>query len=168
MYSSLAQAILTGADEAAASRQVERLRARHPAFSRDQLARALIRRTALRCAAVGALTGAPAAWLGATALAADLPFQAVEMARLAMGLAMIYRRRPDLSERALAAGAGAGLAAGTGALRAASVKLVYAAFRRRGPAGTAPILGGLAGAGLAYLAASVLGKAARDRFRGRS
>lgn len=167
MYGSLAHAVLTSADEAAAVRRVERLRERHPGLSRDQLTERLIRQTAWRCAAVGALTGAPAAWLGTAPVAADLPFQVLALARLALGIAAIYRRRPDLAERGFGAAAGLTLSAGTGALRAGAVKLARQALGRRRSSGAAPVLGALIGGGLAYGAVVVFGRAARDHYRGR-
>src|SRR6266508_2469294 len=166
MYASLAEAVLTNADEAEVARGVERLRDRHPGLTRDELAEKLIRRTAWRCAAVGALTGAPAAWLGAAPLAADLPFQVLALARLALGIAVIYRRRPDLGERGLGAAASLALAASAGSLRAGAVKLVRQALKRR-RAAAAPVLGALAGGALAYGAVLAFGRAARDHYRGR-
>ena len=167
MYGSLAQSVLTAADEAEAISRVERLRQRHPGLSRDELAERLIRQTAWRCAAVGALTGAPAAWLGAAAVAADLPFQVMALARLALGIAAIYRRRPDLAERGLGAAAGLTLSAGTGALRAGAMKLARQALGKRRSSGAAPALGALIGGGLAYGAVVAFGLAARDHYRRR-
>ena len=167
MYGSIARAVLTSADEAAAVRRVERLRERHPGLSRDELTDRLIRQTAWRCAAVGALTGAPAAWLGAAPVAADLSFQVLALARLALGIAAVYRRRPDFSERGLGAAAGLALSAGTGAVRAGALKLARQALGRRRSSGAAPVLGALIGGGLAYGAVVAFGRAARDHYRGR-
>jgi hypothetical protein len=167
MYGSIAQAVLTSADEAAAIRRVERLRERHPGLSRDELADRLIQQAAWRCAAVGALTGAPAAWLGAAPIAADLPFQVLTLARLALGIAAIFSRRPDLTERGLGAAAGLTLSAGTGALRAGALRLARRALGRRRSSAAAPVLGALIGGGLAYGAVVAFGRAARDHYRGR-
>jgi hypothetical protein len=167
MYASLAQAVLTNADEAEVARGVERLRERHPKMSRDELAEKLIRRTAWRCAAVGALTGAPAAWLGAAPLAADLPFHVVSLTRLALGIAVIYGQRPDLGERGLGAAAGLALAASAGSLRAGAVKLVRQSLKRRRSSAAAPVFGALAGGALAYGAVLAFSRAARDHYRGR-
>ena len=164
---SLAQAVLSGANEAAAARGVERLRERHPGLSRDELALRIIRKTAWRCAAVGAMTGAPAAWLGASALSADLPFQTVELARLALSLAAIYRRDVDLPERGLAAAASLAVAAAASSIRAGALRLAHRSLARRQPAAAAPLVGGLAGGALAYAAVMAFGRAAREHFRGR-
>ena len=153
MYADLVQEILTGAEEAAAVRRVERMRERHPGLSRDELADRLIRRTAWRCAAVGAVTGAPAGWLGVAPIAADLPFHVHALARLALGLASIYRRRPDLSERGLSTAGSLALSAGAAALRSGALKLLHRQLRRRRSFVAAPVLGGLAGGALAYAAA---------------
>src|SRR5262249_27407382 len=122
MGASLAEAVLSGADEIAVARRVERLRERSPSRSRDELAEILIRRTALQCAAVGALTGAPAAWLGAAPVSADLPFQVVALSRLALGIAMVYRRRPDLGDRGLGAAGSLVLSAGAGRPRSGALR----------------------------------------------
>lgn len=168
MYGSLAQSVLTSAEEEAALRRVERLREKHPGLSRDELAEKLIRQAAWRCAAVGALTGAPAAWLGAAPVAVDLPFQVTALARLALGIAAIYRRRlPDLAERSLGVAASLTLSAGTGTLRAGAVKLARQALGKRRSSGAAPVLGALIGGGLAYGAVVAFGRAARDYYRGR-
>jgi hypothetical protein len=167
MYASLAEAVLTNADEARVARQVERLRERHPGLSRDELADKLISWTAWRCAAVGALTGAPAAWLGAAPLAADLPFHVLALARLALGIAVIYHRRPDLPERGLGVVGSLALAAGAGSLRAGAVRLVRQTLKRSRSRAAAPVLGGLAGGAVAYGAVLVFGRAAREHYRGR-
>ena len=167
MYARLAKTVLTNADEADVARRVERLRQRHPGLSRDELVEKLIRKTAARCAAVGALTGAPAAWLGAAPVVADLAFQALALARLALGIAVIYRRRPDLEERSLGAAGSLVLSVGTGSLRAGALKLLRLAFKRRRSSAVAPILGALAGGAVAYGAVLSFGRAARDHYRGR-
>ncbi len=167
MYGTLAQAVLTSDDDAEAARIARRLRERYPGLSRDALAEKLIRQTAWRCAAVGALTGAPAAWLNAAPLAADLPFHVLALARLALRIAAIYRRSPDLAERGLGAAGGLALSAGAGVVRAGAVKLARQALGRRRSTGAAPILGALVGGGLAYGAVMAFGRAARDHYRGR-
>ncbi|MGH9364950.1 MAG: hypothetical protein ACRD1B_06770 [Thermoanaerobaculia bacterium] len=167
MYASLADAVLTGADEAQVERRVERLRQRHPGLSRDELAEKLIRQTARRCAAVGALTGAPAAWLGASPASADLVFQVMALTRLALGIAAIYRRRLDLSERGLCAAGSLALSAGAGAVRAGAVKLARQALGRRRSGSAAPVLGALLSGALSYGAVLAFGRAARDHYRGR-
>jgi len=163
---SLARAVLAGADEAAVVRGIERLKSRHPGLSRDELALRLIRRTARRCAVVGALTGAPAAWLGAAAVRADLPFQTLELARLALALAAVYRRDMDVPERGLCAAASLAVAAAAGSVRAGAVRLAHAGLARRRSDAAAALLGGLAGGSLAYAAAAAFGRAAREHFHG--
>ena len=163
---SLAQAVLKGADEAAVLRGIERLKERHPGLSRDELAFRLIGKAARRCAAVGALTGAPAAWLGAAAVKADLPFQTLELARLALSLAAVYRREVELPERGLCAAASLAVAAAASSVRAGAVRLAHTSLARRRSTAAATVLGGLAGGALAYAAAVAFGRAAREHFRG--
>jgi hypothetical protein len=113
------------------------------------------------------LTGAPAAWLNASPVSADLPFQVMALTRLALGVAAIYRRRPDLSERGLSAAGSLAVSAGTGAVRAGAVKLARQALGRRRSGSAAPVLGALLGGALSYGAVLAFGRAARDHYRGR-
>ncbi|HUP49138.1 MAG TPA: EcsC family protein [Thermoanaerobaculia bacterium] len=63
-------------------------------------ARALARRTAIRCAAAGAVSGLPAAGLLAIGtLGADLAYLTFQQFRMIVGIAMIYGHEPSGQER---------------------------------------------------------------------
>jgi uncharacterized protein (DUF697 family) len=62
-------------------------------------ARALTRRTALRCAAAGAVTGLPSGFLALGTLGADLAYLMYQQFRLIIGIATIYGHEPSGRER---------------------------------------------------------------------
>src|SRR5947207_9427977 len=82
--------------EPAIRAKVERLRAAHPAYTNDQLAKALIRSTRRRVAATGALSGAAAIAPGlGTALAigtitSQTLYALEQEVELVLGVAMVY------------------------------------------------------------------------------
>jgi hypothetical protein len=164
MYAALARAVWNGVDSGQAAAEVEKLRHRHPRASRDELARRLIRRTALQCGVAGLAWTGPAAFFGAMPPGPDLGYQVVALNRLILALAAIYRS--SASGRDRAAGAGAGLAAGLAAdlLRRGFVSLLRKSLPRR--PGTRALAGGLAGGALAYATALAVGNLARDVFAG--
>src|SRR5215210_8039332 len=71
-------------------REVEALKADSPEFELAGLARVLIRRTALRCAAAGAVTGLPSGLVAIGTLGADLAYLIFQQFRLIVGVATIY------------------------------------------------------------------------------
>jgi hypothetical protein len=164
VYANVARAVLDDRDREAASAQVGRLRARYPRASRDVLARRVIRGAALRCAAAGALWTGPASFFGSPAPGASLGYPVVELNRLVLALAAIYRRPGAVGERAAAAATG--LAAGVGAelLHQGIVRILRRAIRRQ-PAARA-FVGAVAGGAIGYSAALAVGRLARNLFRG--
>jgi hypothetical protein len=81
-------------------REVESLQARLPGFSPRHHARMLSRRTAIRCAAAGAVTGIPV--FGALAigtLGADLAYLVYQQFRMILGIATVYGHEPSSRER---------------------------------------------------------------------
>jgi hypothetical protein len=162
MYEDLARAVLIDEDPAA-SRAVERVRARHPRLSDKEVARRVAEHTAWRCAAVGAATAAGTELLDRFVAAADVSYQAVALNRLAAGIAQARGRRTTILERgATAAGSlvVAGLAA---AVRRGAGRLARRALGRRAP-GLVPVLSGLAGGVAAYAAAKLFARAADELF----
>jgi hypothetical protein len=164
MYAALARAVWDGVDSDQAAAEIAKLRLRHPRASRDELARRLIRRTALQCGAAGLAWTGPAAFFGSMPAGPDLGFQVVALNRLILALAAIYRN--PASGRDRAAGVGAGLAAGLAAdlLRRGFVSLLRKSLPRR--PGTRAVAGALAGGALAYGTALAVGNLARDLFAG--
>src|SRR6266545_1900297 len=92
MYESLAASALSPEDPERVVETVSRLRRNHPKLSREELARKLTARTALACAAVGAV-------------GANTAFQALALDRLLLSIARVSGRPASSLERAGAAAA---------------------------------------------------------------
>lgn len=96
-------------------REVETLRSQSPSWDPIDHARALSRRTALRCAATGALTGIPSGVFAVAVLGADLAYLIYQQFRLVLGIATIYGHEPSGKERfqealsCIALGSGVGI-----------------------------------------------------------
>ena len=79
--------------------EVEGLRATTPEYSAAEHARTLTRRTAIRCAAAGAVTGLPLGLAAIGTLGADLAYLVYQQFRLILGIAVIYGHEPTQRER---------------------------------------------------------------------
>lgn len=96
-------------------REVAAIQRDNPDWEPRAHARALSRRTALRCAATGAVTGLPSGMLAVATLGADLAYLVYQQFRLILGIATIYGEEPTGSERfaealaCIAYGSGVGL-----------------------------------------------------------
>lgn len=80
-------------------REVGGLRNMSPDWEPRDHARALARRTALRCAAAGAATGFPSGMVAIATLGADLSYLVHQQFRLILGIATIYGHEPGSRER---------------------------------------------------------------------
>ena len=80
-------------------KDVEALRAGAPGFQPIDHARTLARRTAIRCAAAGAVTGLPSGLLALGTLGADLAYLVYQQFRMILGIAAIYGHEPSSRER---------------------------------------------------------------------
>jgi hypothetical protein len=95
--------------------EVEELRTSAPDFHPAQHARTLARRTAIRCAAAGAVTGLPLGLAAIGTLGADLAYLVYQQFRLILGIAIVYGHEPTGRERfteaisCLAYGSGVGV-----------------------------------------------------------
>jgi hypothetical protein len=97
-------------------KEVEELRAGAPDWAPARHARMLTRRTAIRCAAAGAVTGLPLGFAAIGTLSADVAYLVYQQFRLILGIATIYGHEPSARERfnealsclAYASGVGAG------------------------------------------------------------
>jgi uncharacterized protein (DUF697 family) len=78
-------------------REVESMREAAPDFKAEQHARTLARRTAIRCAAAGAVTGLPLGLAAIGTLGADLAYLMYQQFRLILGIAAVYGH--DLTSR---------------------------------------------------------------------
>jgi len=138
------------------------------------LARMLSRRTALRCAAAGAVTGLPSGLLALGTLGADLGYLVYQQFRLILGIATIYGHEPTHRERfnealqCLAYASGVGLGkSGVGALMESATIEGGAVAEKIGSriikerlAKIIPFVGALSGGALNYVAVRAVGHAA--------
>jgi uncharacterized protein (DUF697 family) len=143
-------------------------------FELLHLARMLSRRTALRCAAAGAVTGLPSGLLALGTLGADLGYLVYQQFRLILGIATIYGHEPTHRERfnealqCLAYASGVGLGkSGVGALMESATIEGGAVAEKIGSriikerlAKIIPFVGALSGGALNYVAVRAVGHAA--------
>ena len=80
-------------------KEVDELRDGARGFEPAEHARVLTRRTAIRCAAAGALTGLPLGIAAIGALGADVAYLIYQQFRLILGIATIYGHEPSSRER---------------------------------------------------------------------
>ena len=80
-------------------KEVDELRDGAHGFEPAQHARVLTRRTAIRCAAAGALTGLPLGIAAIGTLGADVAYLIYQQFRLILGIATIYGHEPSSRER---------------------------------------------------------------------
>lgn len=153
--------------------EVDALKRTVPDFDPNDHARILSRRTALRCAATGAVSGLPSGLLALGAIGADLAYLIFQQFRLILGIATIYGHEPSSRERfneamaCLAYGSGLGLGKqGIAALlETASIegsliaeKLGAGLFRER-LSKMIPFVGAFSGGALNYVLVRAVGRA---------
>ena len=162
-------------------REVEALKADSPEFEPAGLARVLIRRTALRCAAAGAVTGLPSGLVAIGTLGADLAYLIFQQFRLILGVATIYGHEPTHRERfneavsCLVYGSGVGIgkqgiaaALGSATLEGGMVaERIGEKFVRDRLAKVIPFVGAISGGALNYLAVRAVGRTAIKYYQTR-
>lgn len=79
--------------------EIEGLRKSSPDFDPAGYAEILTRRTAIRCAATGAMTGLPSGLIAVAVLGADIAYLIYQQFRLILGIATIYGHEPTQRER---------------------------------------------------------------------
>jgi uncharacterized protein (DUF697 family) len=155
-------------------KEVDDLRASAPDFQPAKHARMLARRTAIRCAAAGALTGLPLGLAAIGTLGADLAYLVYQQFRLVLGIATIYGYEPSSRERfsealsCLAYGSGVGIGKqGVAAmLGSASIEggviaeKIGARFVRERLTKFIPVVGVISGGALNYAAVFAVGRSA--------
>ncbi|SRR5581483_9073270 len=155
-------------------KEVEGLRERHPEFDAAGHARHLARRTAIRCAAAGAMTGLPSGLLAIGTLSADLAYLVFQQFRLVVGIAAIYGHEPTNRERfsealscvAYSSGAGLGKQGIATMLESASIEggvvaeKIGARFARERIAKVIPFVGAISGGVLNYAAVHAVARSA--------
>lgn len=154
--------------------EIEALRERHPDFDAAGHARLLARRTAIRCAAAGAMTGLPSGFLAIGTLGADLAYLVFQQFRLVVGIAAIYGHEPTGRERfsealscvAYSSGAGLGKQGIATMLESASIEggvvaeKIGARFARERLAKVVPFVGAISGGVLNYAAVHAVARSA--------
>ena len=153
---------------------VELLKEAAPEFDPVDHARTLIRRTALRCAAAGAITGLPSGLIAIGTLGADLAYLIFQQFRLILGIATIYGHEPSHRERfhealsclAFTSGVGIGKQGIASILDAATLEggmvaeRIGSRFARERLARFIPVVGAVSGGALNYVSVRGVGRAA--------
>jgi hypothetical protein len=162
-------------------REVDTLRDAAPEFEPAEHARTLIRRTAIRCAAAGAVTGLPSGLVAIGTLGADLAYLIFQQFRLVLGVATIYGQEPTHRERfnealaclAYAGGVGIGKQGIATVLESATIEggavaeRIGERFARDRLAKVIPFVGALSGGALNYLSVRAVGRAAIKYYQSR-
>jgi EcsC protein family len=162
-------------------REVDALKADSPEFEPAAHARVLIRRTALRCAAAGAVTGLPSGLVAIGTLGADLAYLIFQQFRLILGVATIYGHEPTHRERfneavsCLVFGSGVGVgkqgiaaALGSATLEGGMIaERIGEKFVRDRLAKVVPFVGAISGGALNYLAVRTVGRTAIRYYESR-
>jgi hypothetical protein len=156
-------------------RDVDALRAKAPQdFQPIDHAKMLVRRTAIRCAAAGAVTGLPSGLLAIGSLGADLAYLIYQQFRLIVGIATIYGHEPSQRERfsealsclAYASGVGIGKQGIATVLESATIEggvvaeKIGARFMRERLAKVIPFVGAVSGGALNFMSVRAVGRAA--------
>ena len=154
--------------------EIEEMKAAAPGYRPVRHARALARRTAIRCAAAGAVTGLPGGALAIGALGADLAYLVYQQFRLILGIAAIYGHAPTAGERfsealsclAYSSGVGIGKQGIATVLSSATVEggvvaeRIGARMARERLARIVPIVGAVSGGALNYVSVRAVASSA--------
>ena len=160
---------------------VEILKANAPGFESIDHANMLVRRTAIRCAAAGAVTGLPSGLIAIGSLGADLAYLIYQQFRLIVGIAAIYGHETSHRERfheavsclAFASGVGIGKQSIATLLESATVEggavaeKIGARFVRERLAKAIPFVGALSGGALNFVSVRAVGKTAIRYYESR-
>jgi uncharacterized protein (DUF697 family) len=147
-------------------KEVDELRAAAPDYEPKDYARTLARRTAIRCAAAGAVTGLPSGFIAIGTLGADLAYLVYQQFRLILGIATLYGHEPSSRERfsealqclAYASGVGVGKQGIATVLESATMEggviaeKIGTRIARERMAKMIPIVGAVSGGVLNYVA----------------
>jgi hypothetical protein len=162
--------------------EIETLKANAPEeYQASDHARALSRRTAIRCAAAGAVTGLPSGLAALGTLGADLAYLVYQQFRLILGIATIYGHEPTSRERfaealsclAYSSGVGIGKHGIATVLESATIEggvvaeKIGARFARERLTRIVPFVGAVSGGALNYAAVRAVGRAAIRYYESR-
>jgi uncharacterized protein (DUF697 family) len=154
-------------------KEVDELRAAAPDYEAKDYARTLARRTAIRCAAAGAVTGLPSGFIAIGTLGADLAYLVYQQFRLILGIATLYGHEPSSRERfsealqclAYASGVGVGKQGIATVLESATMEggviaeKIGTRIARERMARMIPIVGAVSGGVLNYVAVRAVSRA---------
>jgi len=162
-------------------KEVDELRQTFPDTASSEYAHKLARRTAIRCAAAGAVTGIPAGLAAIGALGADLAYLIYQQFRLVLAIATIYGQEPSHRERfheavscvAYASGVGIGKQGIATVLESATIEggavaeKIGARFMKERLAKAVPFVGAVSGGALNYWSVRAVGRAAIKYYESR-
>ena len=162
-------------------REVEELKEKAPDYAAAKHARTLARRTALRCAAAGAVTGLPSGLLALGTLGADLAYLMYQQFRLVLGIAAVYGHEPSGKERfaealsclAYSSGVGIGKQGVATLLESATAEggvvaeKIGARVLRERLAKFIPVVGAISGGALNYAAVRAVARSAIRYYESR-
>lgn len=143
-------------------KEVAELRASAPGFSAARHARVLTRRTAIRCAASGAVTGLPLGIVAIGTLGADLAYLMYQQFRLILGIATIYGHEPSGGERFSEALSCLAVTSGAGIGKQTLGTLARDRFAR-----LVPFIGAVSGGALNYAAVYTVARSAMKYYESR-
>ncbi|MEA2491234.1 MAG: hypothetical protein QOH21_3026 [Acidobacteriota bacterium] len=161
--------------------EVEAMKVAAPDYSASQHARTLTRRTALRCAAAGAVTGLPIGLAAIGTLGVDLAYLVFQQFRLILGIATIYGHEPSSRERfsealacvAFSSGIGVGKHGIAAMLGSATIEggviaeKIGARFMRERLTKLVPFVGVVSGGALNYVAVHAVARNAVRYYEAR-
>lgn len=142
--------------------EIESMRAAEPHYSATEHARTLTRRTALRCAAAGAVTGLPLGIAALGTIGADLAYLVFQQFRLILGIATIYGHEPSSRERFSEALSCFALSSGIGIGKSGMSALMKERFAKM-----IPVVGVISGGALNYVAVQAVARNAVRYYEAR-
>ncbi len=143
-------------------KEVADLRDSAPGFSPAHHARVLTRRTAIRCAASGAVTGLPLGVVAIGTLSADLAYLMYQQFRLILGIATIYGHEPSSRERFNEAFSCLAYTSGAGIGKQGLGTLARDRFTR-----LVPFIGAVSGGALNFAAVHAVARSAMKYYESR-
>jgi uncharacterized membrane protein YcjF (UPF0283 family) len=175
------RALFEEIDTAKIKAEVAAMREREPDFHPADHARQLARRTAIRCAAAGAVTGLPSGLLALGTLGADLAYLVYQQFRLIVAIATIYGHEPTRREQfhealsclAYSSGVGIGKQGVATLLESATIEggiiaeKLGARFARERLMKIVPFVGALSGGALNYAAVRAVARTAIKYYEAR-
>ncbi|HYR27950.1 MAG TPA: hypothetical protein VEU30_05760 [Thermoanaerobaculia bacterium] len=144
-------------------KEVDELRASTPDYSQSGHARVLTRRTAIRCAAAGAVTGLPLGLVAIATVGVDLAYLMHQQLRLILGIATIYGHEPSQRERFAEAMSCLAYVGGVGAGKQGIAALMIKERATR----MIPFVGAISGGALNYVSVQAVARSAIRYYESR-